>query len=93
MQVFAYIGSSSQWFILAIVFLVVFGANRLPDLARNLGKSLGILKKAKREFEDELLRSQTPESATPAAEPEELKAQASATAATDQPSDTTKPTA
>lgn len=75
MQVLAYIGSSSQWFILAVVCLVVFGASRLPDLARNLGKSLGILRKAKREFEEELLKAQTPE---PPAVPEEMKAQASA---------------
>ena len=78
MQVLAYIGSSAQWFILAVVCLVVFGASRLPDLARNLGKSLGILRKAKREFEDELMRAQTPEPPTPPAIPDEVKAQAQA---------------
>lgn len=61
MQVIAYFGSSAHWLIFAIVCLLVFGANRLPDLARNLGKSLGVLKKAKREFEEELMKSQTPE--------------------------------
>ena len=60
MQHLAYFGSSAQWLIFAIVCLVVFGASRLPELARNLGKSLGILKKARREFEEELLRSQNP---------------------------------
>lgn len=58
MQVVAYFGSSSHWLIFAIVCLLVFGASRLPELARNLGKSLGILKKARREFEEELMRSQ-----------------------------------
>ena len=58
MQYLAYFGSSAHWLIFAIVCLVVFGASRLPELARNLGKSLGILKKARREFEEELLRSQ-----------------------------------
>lgn len=56
----AYFGSPSQWFIFAIVCLVVFGASRLPDVARNLGKSLGILKKARREFEEELMKAQEP---------------------------------
>lgn len=61
MHVLAYFGSSAHWLIFAIVCLLVFGASRLPDLARNLGKSLGILKKARREFEEELMRAQTPE--------------------------------
>ena len=51
MQVLAYLGSPTQWFILAIICLIVFGASRLPEIARNLGKSLGILRKAKRDFE------------------------------------------
>lgn len=61
MQYLAYFGSSAHWLIFAIVCLVVFGSSRLPDLARNLGKSLGLLKKARREFEEELMRSQDPE--------------------------------
>lgn len=80
MEMLALIGSSQQWFILAVVCLVVFGASRLPDLARNLGKSLGILKKAKREFEEELLKAQEPErpAAAPSAQPIEAQAQAAA---------------
>lgn len=79
MDMLALIGSSQQWFILAIVFLVVFGASRLPDLARNLGKSLGILKKAKREFEEELMKAQSPETpSAPDALPVEQQAQAKA---------------
>ena len=54
----AYFGSPSQWLIFAIICLVVFGASRLPEIARNLGKSLGILRRAKREFEQELMREQ-----------------------------------
>ncbi len=56
----AYFGSPSQWLIFAIICLVVFGASRLPEVARNLGKSLGILRRAKREFEQELMREQDP---------------------------------
>lgn len=43
--------------ILVIVFLL-FGAKKLPELARGLGKSLGEFKKAKGEFEDELFKSE-----------------------------------
>lgn len=78
MQMLGSFVSPTQWFILAIVFLLVFGSSRLPELARNLGKSLGILKKARREFEDELIRSQTSESSAPKSNPVELEAQAPA---------------
>lgn len=50
----AYIGSPAHWFILFIIVLIVFGAKRLPDIARNLGKGLAEFKKARREFEKEL---------------------------------------
>ncbi len=65
MQVLAYLGSPTQWFILAIICLIVFGASRLPEIARNLGKSLGILRKAKRDFERELLDAEQPSPAEP----------------------------
>ncbi|MBR1979318.1 MAG: twin-arginine translocase TatA/TatE family subunit [Akkermansia sp.] len=55
MQVIAQIGSPSQWLILIIICLVIFGAKRLPDIARNLGRGFASFKKAKREFEQELL--------------------------------------
>ncbi len=57
MQVIAQLGSPSQWLILIIVCLVIFGAKRLPDLARNLGRSLAAFKKAKRDFEEELYKA------------------------------------
>lgn len=81
MEMIAYFASPQQWFILAIVCLVVFGASRLPDLARNLGKSIGILKKAKRDFEEELLKAQTPEQPAATALPDEQKAQQEAAVA------------
>lgn len=55
MQVIAQIGSPSQWLILIIICLVIFGAKRLPDIARNLGRGFASFKKAKQEFEQELL--------------------------------------
>jgi sec-independent protein translocase protein TatA len=44
---------------LLIIFLVVlllFGAKKLPELARGLGQSVREFKKAQQEFEDELKR-------------------------------------
>ena len=63
--VLAQFGSPSQWLIFLLVVLVVFGARRLPEIARNLGRSLGEFRKARREFEEELMKAektQTPPS-------------------------------
>lgn len=43
-------------FILVIV-LLLFGAKKLPELARGLGQSLGEFKKARDEFEREIEKS------------------------------------
>ncbi len=64
--VLAQFGAPSHWLIFLIVVLVVFGARRLPDIARNLGRSLGEFKKARREFEDELMKAQQDDSSEPA---------------------------
>jgi sec-independent protein translocase protein TatA len=44
-------------FILVIVVLL-FGAKKLPELARGIGQSLGEFKKARDEFEREVHKSQ-----------------------------------
>ena len=36
--------SPLHWLIVAVVFVVLFGAKRMPDVARGLGRSLRILK-------------------------------------------------
>ncbi|MFI6865487.1 Sec-independent protein translocase subunit TatA [Nocardia sp. NPDC050406] len=36
--------SATHWIIIALLFLVLFGAKRLPDAARGLGRSLRIFK-------------------------------------------------
>jgi len=48
-----------------VVILLLFGAKKLPELARGMGKSLGEFKKAKEEFEHEITRS-TEEAQKPA---------------------------
>ena len=57
MSTLAILSSPLQWGILILVCLLVFGAKRLPDIARALGRSLGEFGKARREFEDALNNS------------------------------------
>jgi sec-independent protein translocase protein TatA len=49
------VGSLSPWHwaILAVVVVLLFGAKRLPDAARSLGKSLRIFKSEVRELQGE----------------------------------------
>jgi sec-independent protein translocase protein TatA len=49
------VGPNELLAILIIAFLL-FGASKLPELARSLGKSMGEFKKAQREAEIELRR-------------------------------------
>ena len=42
-----------HWLILAVVIILLFGAKRLPDTARSLGKSLRIFKSEVRELQNE----------------------------------------
>ncbi len=37
-----------------LVLLLLFGAKKLPELARGIGKSAGEFKKAREEFEEEI---------------------------------------
>jgi len=43
-----------EWVWIFLIFVLVFGADKIPKLARGLGKSLGEFKKAKEDFEKEL---------------------------------------
>ena len=47
-----------EMIIVFIVILLLFGAKKLPELARGIGKSMGEFKKAKDEFEKELHSAQ-----------------------------------
>ncbi len=40
--------------VILIILLLVFGATRLPQIARSLGKSIGEFKKGMREGQDDL---------------------------------------
>ena len=41
-----------------VVILLLFGAKKLPELARGIGKSMGEFKKAREDFEYEITRAE-----------------------------------
>ena len=43
-----------EWLIILVLAVLFFGADKLPKLAKGLGKSLGEFKKAKEDFEKEV---------------------------------------
>lgn len=47
-----------EWIAIFVVVLLLFGAKKIPELARGLGKSMGEFKKAREEFERELKQSE-----------------------------------
>ena len=55
----AFIGplGTGEMIMIFIVVLLLFGAKKLPELARGVGKSMGEFKKAREEFEHEITRS------------------------------------
>lgn len=54
-----------HWAILAVVVILLFGAKKLPDAARSLGKSMRIFKSELREMQTEN-KSDAPSLETPA---------------------------
>ncbi len=70
METLALFNSPQQWLILIIVCLVIFGAKRLPEIARGIGRSLGEFKKARQDFEQELMAEEK-KLAAPAPTPED----------------------
>jgi sec-independent protein translocase protein TatA len=54
---FAFGLGGQEIFLIFLAVLFLFGAKKIPELARGLGKSMGEFKKARQEFDDELQRS------------------------------------
>src|SRR5207237_8818590 len=50
--------------IILLIILVLFGAKKLPELARGMGQAVEEFQKAKDEFNDELHKAGQPESET-----------------------------
>lgn len=59
--------------VIFLIILLLFGAKKLPQLARGLGKSMGEFKKAKEEFEHEITRGED-EVTTSSSKPKESTA-------------------
>lgn len=57
-----------------VVILLLFGAKKLPELARGIGKSMGEFKKAREDFEHEITRSETETRVKPAPDREPREA-------------------
>ena len=56
-----------------IVILLLFGAKKLPQLARGVGKSMGEFKRAREEFEHEITRAEHEEVSKTEKSPEKKK--------------------
>jgi len=52
----AFIGGlgTQEMVVIFLILLLLFGAKKLPQLARGMGKSVGEFRKAREEFEDEI---------------------------------------
>jgi len=44
----------TEWVLILLIVLVLFGAKKLPELARGLGQGLNEFRKAREEFDKEL---------------------------------------
>lgn len=53
--------------LILFIFLLLFGANKMPELAKGLGKSIREFKKAASSVEEEVRRAMEEEPAKPAA--------------------------
>ncbi|WP_035601179.1 twin-arginine translocase TatA/TatE family subunit [Haloferula sp. BvORR071] len=43
-----------EMIVIFLIVLLLFGAKKLPELARGVGKSMGEFKKARNDFENEI---------------------------------------
>ena len=57
---FAFLGSfgGQEMLIVFLIVLLLFGAKKLPQLARGIGKSMGEFKRARDDFEHEITRAE-----------------------------------
>lgn len=63
----------SEWIVILILALLLFGAKRLPELARGLGKSIKEFKRATSEVEDNIREAMKEEEKPPMPSSEQPK--------------------
>jgi sec-independent protein translocase protein TatA len=61
------IPAGPELLIILLVLVLLFGANKIPKLARSTGQAMGEFKKGREEVEDELKQMQTDEDGNDAA--------------------------
>jgi len=64
-----------EMIIIFLIVLLLFGAKKLPELARGVGKSMGEFKRAKEDFESEIHRAEKDVKVTEAAGKEPRESQ------------------
>ncbi len=58
--IFAWAPGGGQIILILILVLIMFGAKKIPELAKGLGKGINEFKKATREVTDEIQNADTP---------------------------------
>jgi|SRR5436190_23283246 len=71
--------------VILLIVLVLFGAKKLPELARGMGQAVKEFQKAKDEFNDELHKAGKSETETATAKPEVKPAQSTVPRGESQP--------
>jgi sec-independent protein translocase protein TatA len=74
-----------HWLIVIAVFVLLFGAKKLPDAARSLGKSMRIFKSEIKEMQADGAATDTPDAAAP--KPTQISSERIETSAPEQSSD------
>lgn len=62
-----------EWIIIFIIVLLLFGAKKLPELARGIGKSMGEFKRAREDFEREIKNAEVDTKPAKTEKPDEPK--------------------
>lgn len=57
-NIIAWMPAGADWIWILVVVLLLFGAKKLPELAKGIGKSMGEFKKARDDFENEIKRAE-----------------------------------
>lgn len=61
--------SWQEMMLVLLVILLLFGAKKLPELARGIGRSMGEFKKAREDFEREITRAEVEVKSEPKSKP------------------------
>jgi sec-independent protein translocase protein TatA len=64
--IFAWAPGGGQIILILILVLIMFGAKKIPELAKGLGKGINEFKKATREVTDEIQNADTASTTPPA---------------------------